>query len=157
MIKVPLKNCDLLFCCHFWHCLMLKMAAFQQTSSATLLHHLTTHQLMYCSCLRPLIDGCLHSWFPKELINCFNVTLHLHKRPKMASFSNLLAGLWPVLSCCSYISLTNDLWTFCPLFFWPTATTTSDLYFSLFLSYYLLSSHFLNNLKLSGSSYAWLR
>ena len=46
---INIKNYNLLFCCHFQCCLMLKMAAFQQLSSTMLLHPLATHRLAYFS------------------------------------------------------------------------------------------------------------
>ena len=71
-----------------------------------------------------LLPQATNRWAPTSLvpkrarlINRFNVTLHLHEGPKMASFSNLPTGLWPALSLRSYISPTNDPSTFCFFFF----------------------------------------
>lgn len=112
-----------------------------------------------------LLPQATNRWAPTSLvpkrarlINRFNVTLHLHGGPKMASFSNPPAGLWPALSLHSYISPSNDPSTFCSfLFFFNMANSDRhfrSLYLSLFPSCYLLSGRSLNRLELSGSSYA---
>lgn len=77
-IKFPLflylliKNCDLLFCCHFRPQTTLEMAAFQQLLSATLLHPLATHRLTHFSCPRPQIWAPT-SFVPRGLIKRFIV------------------------------------------------------------------------------------
>ena len=136
---------------------MLKMAAFQQTSYATLPHHFTTHQAL-------LLPQATNMWAPTSLVpKRAHQSLQCHfapywggEGPKMASFSNPPAGLWPAPSRCSYIFQLMFPQLSVPFFFffWPTATTTSDLYPSLFPSCYLLSGHSLNRLELSASSYA---
>lgn len=83
-IKFPLflylliKNCDLLFCCHFRPQTTLEMAAFQQLLSATLLHPLATHRLTHFSCPRPQKSGHLHPLFPEGSSNASSSLTALH-------------------------------------------------------------------------------
>ena len=132
IIVYPIKNCDLLFCCHFRRRLMLKMAAFQQTSSATLPHHLTTHQLTHCSCLRPPIDGRLilgHPWFPKGLgssIASMSLCTFMGGQKWPPSVTRQPDSGQHLAAVAIFPQLMIPQLSFF-FFFWPTATATSDL------------------------------
>ena len=68
----PIKNCDLLFRCHFRRQTTPKMAAFQQLPSATLRHNWATH-LLTRSCLRLWIRSAYILCFLRGLITRFIV------------------------------------------------------------------------------------
>ena len=73
------------------------------------------------------------SLVPRELIKRFNVTLCTFMgAPKMASFSNPPAGLWPAPSRHSYkCTFPQLMFTQLSVFF-STATTTSEIYLPYF-------------------------
>ena len=92
-----------------------------------------------------LLPQATHMWaptslVPKGLISRFNVTLHLHGGPKMASFSNPLARLWPAPSSRSYISPTNVPSTFFFFFFFNSDHHFRTLPFLIFPPCYVLFS-----------------
>ena len=138
---------------------MLKMAAFQQTSSATLPHHLTTHQLTHCSCLRPPIGGRLHPWFPKGLgssIASMSLCTFMGGQKWPPSVTRQLDSGQRLVSIAIFPHLMIPQLSVLFFFFYMANSDRHfrSLYLSLFPSCYLLSSRSLNRLELSGSSYA---